>query len=176
MFSWFSPEPRCSAWLPYHPVSLWNVPGRSARTWLAGTSPCCCHSTSHSLARSSHCNRNKGDVYIRYTRQYYFKTQLYDQYYLCLTDVDMCLPMNGKALEYSKKLKNLGLTINKTLGWIEHVTATCNRVLASIYRLKKRHQLFLFVQKQVLESSKLQYPPRTLKYTISMFKKILSNH
>lgn len=52
------------------------------------------------------------------------------------------LKVNNLELEYVDKVKNLGLTINKSLSWHDTVTATCNRVFASIHSLK-RFALFL---------------------------------
>lgn len=52
------------------------------------------------------------------------------------------LKLNNHELEYCDKVKNLGLTINKSLTWNETVTTTCNRIFASIHSLK-RFALFL---------------------------------
>lgn len=47
------------------------------------------------------------------------------------------LKLNNIDLEYSDKVKNLGLTINSSLKWNDAVTTTCNRVFASIHSLKR---------------------------------------
>ncbi len=52
------------------------------------------------------------------------------------------LRLNNIELDYSDKVKNLGLIINKSLTWHETTTATCNRVFACIHSLK-RFALFL---------------------------------
>jgi hypothetical protein len=74
-------------------------------------------------------------------------------------DFTMCpkLKLNGKDLEYSDKVKNLGLTITKTLGWTEHVATTCNRVFACIHSLK-RFALFLPLNIKVMLVKTLVLP------------------
>uniref|UniRef100_A0A1B6LTE5 Reverse transcriptase domain-containing protein n=2 Tax=Graphocephala atropunctata TaxID=36148 RepID=A0A1B6LTE5_9HEMI len=52
------------------------------------------------------------------------------------------LRLNNSELNYSDKVKNLGIIFNKSLTWNDTVTATCNRVFACIHSLK-RFALFL---------------------------------
>jgi len=47
------------------------------------------------------------------------------------------LELNNKQLLYCDHVKNLGVTINKTLDWSAQVKATCNRVFAGIHSLKR---------------------------------------
>uniref|UniRef100_A0A1B6KKS7 Reverse transcriptase domain-containing protein n=1 Tax=Graphocephala atropunctata TaxID=36148 RepID=A0A1B6KKS7_9HEMI len=52
------------------------------------------------------------------------------------------LRLNNHELEYSDKVKNLGLIMTKHLGWTDQTVLTCNRVFAGIHSLK-RFALFL---------------------------------
>lgn len=47
------------------------------------------------------------------------------------------LKVDGNELVYCNKVKNLGLHMNKYLGWNDQVNATCNRVFAAIHSLKR---------------------------------------
>ena len=47
------------------------------------------------------------------------------------------LKLNDEELVYCDKVKNLGLTINKTLNWSDQVRETCNRVFAGVHSLKR---------------------------------------
>lgn len=47
------------------------------------------------------------------------------------------LRLNDNTLDYSDSVKNLGLTMTKTLGWTDHVTLVCSRVFAGIHSLKR---------------------------------------
>lgn len=47
------------------------------------------------------------------------------------------LELNNQQLQYSEKVKNLGLIIDKNLNWTDYANATCNRVFAGIHSLKR---------------------------------------
>ena len=47
------------------------------------------------------------------------------------------LILNDKPLLYCDNVKNLGLTMNKTLNWTTQVKETCKRVFAGIHSLKR---------------------------------------
>ena len=42
------------------------------------------------------------------------------------------IKLNNIQLQYSSDVKNLGLTMTRTLDWTSHVTQTCNRTLKRI--------------------------------------------
>src|SRR5436190_13665165 len=50
--------------------------------------------------------------------------------------------LNNNSLQYCKKVKNLGLTINSSLTWSDHIVSTCNKVFAGIHSLKKFYNCF----------------------------------
>lgn len=49
--------------------------------------------------------------------------------------------INGRQLNYSRSVRNLGLLLTSTLDWTDHVNETCNRVFAGIHSLKRIRSL-----------------------------------
>lgn len=47
------------------------------------------------------------------------------------------LRVDGSAIEYCDKVKNLGVYLNKHLGWTDQVNATCSRVFAAVHSIKR---------------------------------------
>lgn len=78
-----------------------------------------------------------------------------------LTQIDLHtfpkLKLNNTELDYSVKVKNLGLFLNESLSWNDMVTATCNRVFACIHSLK-RFALYLPFNVKVMLVKTLALP------------------
>lgn len=74
-------------------------------------------------------------------------------------DMDMVprLRLNGHPLEFQNKVKNLGLIMNNNLTWTDQVTATCNKVFASIHSLK-RFAIYFPLNMKVMLVKTLVFP------------------
>lgn len=63
------------------------------------------------------------------------------------------LKLNNSELVYADSVKNLGVTMNRTLTWDHQVTIICNRVFAGIHSLKRHASCLPFNVKVLLVKS-----------------------
>jgi len=61
--------------------------------------------------------------------------------------------LDGTPLRYCEKIKNLGLMMNCTLNWSDHVVGTCNKVFSGIHSLKRFDNCFPFDVRVMLVKS-----------------------